>query len=131
VPENLGPGRQVDLKTARAASADSEVRPGPRPLTLRPNPAKTTQARPEAEKQSQKHYPHPPCRLRAVGSGTDWPGVCAQINRFGHNTYWWWGPGNPRATTVVAVTPGPVDDGGDATYLRAVLYQRADRGHAV
>jgi hypothetical protein len=25
----------------------------------------------------------------------------------GHNSYWWWGPGNPHATTVVAVTPGP------------------------
>ena len=24
----------------------------------------------------------------------------------GHNTEWWWGPGNPRATTVVAVVPG-------------------------
>ena len=31
VPENLGPGRQIDIKTTRAASADSEVRPGPRP----------------------------------------------------------------------------------------------------
>jgi hypothetical protein len=34
------PGRQVDLKTARAASADSEVRPGPRPrpyARIRPN----------------------------------------------------------------------------------------------
>jgi len=62
-----GPGRQVDLKTARAASADSEVRPGPRPLTLRPHQAKTTQARPEAEKQGRKHYPHPPCRIGAGG----------------------------------------------------------------
>ena len=35
----------------------------------------------------------------------------------GHNTYWWWGPGNPRATTVVAVMPGPADGGGDAAYL--------------
>jgi hypothetical protein len=35
----------------------------------------------------------------------------------GHNTYWWWGPGNPHATTVVAVMPGPVDGGGDAAYL--------------
>src|SRR5215469_4879321 len=35
----------------------------------------------------------------------------------GHNTYWWWGPGNPRATTVVAVMPGPMDGGGDAAYL--------------
>ena len=36
----------------------------------------------------------------------------------GHNTYWWWGPGNPRATTVVAVAPGPVDGTGYAAYLR-------------
>jgi 4-amino-4-deoxy-L-arabinose transferase-like glycosyltransferase len=35
----------------------------------------------------------------------------------GHNTYWWWGPGNPRASTVVAVMPGPQDGGGDAAYL--------------
>jgi hypothetical protein len=37
----------------------------------------------------------------------------------GHNTYWWWGPGNPHATTVVAVLPGPVDGTGFAAYLRA------------
>ncbi len=36
----------------------------------------------------------------------------------GHNTYWWWGPGNPRATTVVAVAPGPVNVTGYAAYLR-------------
>ena len=35
----------------------------------------------------------------------------------GHNTYWWWGSGNPHATTVVAVMPGPMDGGGDAAYL--------------
>jgi hypothetical protein len=28
----------------------------------------------------------------------------------GHNTLWWWGPGNPHATTVVAVLAGPKDD---------------------
>src|SRR5690242_11418917 len=47
-----GPGRQIDLKTARAASADSEVRPGPRPQTLRPYQAKTTEAGPEAQSTS-------------------------------------------------------------------------------
>jgi hypothetical protein len=36
----------------------------------------------------------------------------------GHNTYWWWGPGNPAATTVVAVAPGPMDTTGYAGYLR-------------
>jgi hypothetical protein len=35
----------------------------------------------------------------------------------GHNTYWWWGPGNPRATVVLAVAPGPVDVTGYAGYL--------------
>ena len=29
----------------------------------------------------------------------------------GHNSEWWWGPGNPRATTVIAVTPGPAGGG--------------------
>jgi 4-amino-4-deoxy-L-arabinose transferase-like glycosyltransferase len=36
----------------------------------------------------------------------------------GDNTFWWWGPGNPRAITVVAVAPGPVDGTGYAGYLR-------------
>jgi hypothetical protein len=75
---NLGPGRQVVIKTARTASADSEVRPGPRPLTLRPHQAKTPQARPEAEKQDQKHYPHPPCRLFAYSSTCPLAGPAAQ-----------------------------------------------------
>jgi hypothetical protein len=33
------------------------------------------------------------------------------------NSEWWWGPGNPRATTVVAVAPGPVDTTGYGAYL--------------
>src|SRR5207248_11191675 len=78
-----GPGRQVDLKTARAASADSEVRPGPRPLTLRPHQAKTTQARPEAEKQGRKHYPHPPCRLLAPDHWVRLSTAVAHIGPFG------------------------------------------------
>jgi len=36
----------------------------------------------------------------------------------GHNTYWWWGPGNPQASTVLAVMPGPLDGTGDSAYLR-------------
>jgi hypothetical protein len=35
----------------------------------------------------------------------------------GHNSEWWWGPGNPHATTVVAVAPGPRDTTGYAAYL--------------
>jgi hypothetical protein len=52
--------------------------------------------------------------INVLGRGTGLPTAVS-----GHNTYWWWGPGNPRATTVVAVLPGPVDDdGGGAPYLR-------------
>ena len=36
----------------------------------------------------------------------------------GHNTDWWWGPGNPHATTVVAVSPGPKAAGNYAAHLR-------------
>jgi 4-amino-4-deoxy-L-arabinose transferase-like glycosyltransferase len=50
--------------------------------------------------------------INVLGRGTGLPEAVS-----GHNTYWWWGPGNPRATTVVAVMPGPVDGGGDAAYL--------------
>ena len=35
----------------------------------------------------------------------------------GHNNEWWWGPGNPRATTVVAVAPGPRDVTDYGSYL--------------
>jgi 4-amino-4-deoxy-L-arabinose transferase-like glycosyltransferase len=35
----------------------------------------------------------------------------------GQNTVWWWGPGNPRATTVVAVAPSPDVIGDYAVYL--------------
>lgn len=36
-----------------------------------------------------------------------------------HNTDWWWGPGNPDATTVVAIAPGPEHDPGYAAQLRS------------
>ena len=35
----------------------------------------------------------------------------------GNNTSWWWGPGDPYATTVVAVTPGPEDSTDYPAYL--------------
>jgi 4-amino-4-deoxy-L-arabinose transferase-like glycosyltransferase len=37
----------------------------------------------------------------------------------GHDTEWWWGPGNPHATTVVAVTlgPGSSSRGSNLSYL--------------
>jgi 4-amino-4-deoxy-L-arabinose transferase-like glycosyltransferase len=50
--------------------------------------------------------------INVLGRGTGLPQAVS-----GHNTYWWWGPGNPDPTTVVAVMPGPADGGGDAAYL--------------
>ena len=60
-------------RTTRTASADSEVRPGPRPRPYAhtsSNPGKP--GRPE-------HYPHPPCRLRAALSWMKYPALSAQI----------------------------------------------------
>ena len=48
-----------------------------------------------------------------LGRGTALPTAVS-----GHNTYWWWGPGKPHATTVVAVAPGPMDVTGYGAYLR-------------
>jgi 4-amino-4-deoxy-L-arabinose transferase-like glycosyltransferase len=36
----------------------------------------------------------------------------------GQNNFWWWGPGNPHATTVVAVGPGPKATHDYGSYLR-------------
>jgi 4-amino-4-deoxy-L-arabinose transferase-like glycosyltransferase len=41
----------------------------------------------------------------------------------GQNTVWWWGPGNPDATTVVAVAPSPDVAGDYAAYLRRYFSQ--------
>ncbi len=51
--------------------------------------------------------------INELGRGTGLPGAVS-----GHNTYWWWGPGKPRAGTVVAVAPGPRDVTGYGGYLR-------------
>jgi 4-amino-4-deoxy-L-arabinose transferase-like glycosyltransferase len=51
--------------------------------------------------------------INQLGRGTGLP-----IAVSAHNSYWWWGPGNPRATTVVAVAPGPLDVTGYGAYLR-------------
>ncbi len=50
--------------------------------------------------------------INELGRGTGLPEAVS-----GHNTYWWWGPGNPKATTVVAVMPGPQDGTGYGAYL--------------
>jgi 4-amino-4-deoxy-L-arabinose transferase-like glycosyltransferase len=49
--------------------------------------------------------------INVLGKGTGLPTAVS-----GHNTYWWWGPGNPRASTVVAVLAR--GDATDAGYLR-------------
>jgi hypothetical protein len=56
-------------------------------------------------------------------------GEVGAINELGHgsglptavsdqNSEWWWGPGDPTATTVLAVSPGPRDLTGYDVYLR-------------
>ena len=50
--------------------------------------------------------------INELGRGTGLPTAVS-----GQNSEWWWGPGNPRATTVVAVMPGPVDVTGSGAYL--------------
>ena len=50
--------------------------------------------------------------INELGRGTGLPAAVS-----GDNTEWWWGPGNPRATTIVAVMPGPVDVTGLGAYL--------------
>jgi hypothetical protein len=56
--------------------------------------------------------------INELGRGTGLPTAVS-----GQNSFWWWGPGNPRATTVVAVAPGPVDVTGYADYLRRFFTQ--------
>ena len=43
--------------------------------------------------------------INELGRGKDLPTAVS-----GHNSQWWWGPGNPDATTVLAVAPGTVAD---------------------
>jgi Dolichyl-phosphate-mannose-protein mannosyltransferase len=50
--------------------------------------------------------------INELGRGTGLPTAVS-----GDNTEWWWGPGNPHATTVVAVMPGPIDITDPAAYL--------------
>ena len=59
-----------------AASAESEVRPGPSALTLRPYQAKTVEAGPEPEHLSTSSLPTMRCMSKACSprlSGTEWP----------------------------------------------------------
>ena len=51
--------------------------------------------------------------INELGRGTGLPTAVS-----GHNTLWWWGPGKPRASTVLAVAPGPMDVTGYGGYLR-------------
>jgi hypothetical protein len=51
--------------------------------------------------------------INELGRGT---GLPAAVSR--QNSEWWWGPGNPRATTIVAVANGPAGGGtGYGAYL--------------
>ncbi|HML00752.1 MAG TPA: glycosyltransferase family 39 protein [Acidimicrobiales bacterium] len=50
--------------------------------------------------------------INELGGGYGLPGAVS-----GHNNEWFWGPGNPHASTVVAVAPGPRDVTGYGSYL--------------
>src|SRR6266481_8087657 len=64
VPETWDPADESLAGQPERASADSEVRPGPRLPTLRPHHRKTAQAGPEARSPSSL----PNRRLRTIGS---------------------------------------------------------------
>src|SRR5579875_772006 len=51
--------------------------------------------------------------INELGRGTGLPAAVS-----GHNTAWWWGPGNPHASTVVVVAPGTRAAGDYAAALR-------------
>lgn len=51
--------------------------------------------------------------INELGRGTGLPTAVSA-----HNTDWWWGPGNPDATAVVAVAPGPDHAPEYAAHLR-------------
>ena len=50
--------------------------------------------------------------INELGRGAGLPAAVS-----GYDDEWWWGPGNPKATTVVAVAPGPLEVSGYAAYL--------------
>jgi 4-amino-4-deoxy-L-arabinose transferase-like glycosyltransferase len=50
--------------------------------------------------------------INELGRGSGLPTAVS-----GHNSEWWWGPGNPQATNVLAVAPGPRDVTGYEEYL--------------
>ena len=83
-----GPAGRSFCRTTRAASADSEARPGPSAPDPTPAPAQNRGSRagsrkagPEAGKQDQKHYPHPPCRIFICVGFMAGSVVCVQIAR--------------------------------------------------
>jgi len=52
--------------------------------------------------------------INELGRGMGLPAAVSS-----QNSEWWWGPGNPHATTIVAVAPGPAGGGtGYGAYLR-------------
>ena len=71
----------------------------------------------------------PPSQRASAVLYADNYGLAGAINELGRemglptavsrqNSEWWWGPGNPRASTIVAVAPGPAGGGtGYGAYL--------------
>ena len=85
--KNWDPADRSFHKTTRAASAESEVRPGPRLPTLRAHHIKIREAAPEAlptlSLPRRKHYPQSPCRIFTSLRGRPSSPYRAQIGPFG------------------------------------------------
>ena len=55
--------------------------------------------------------------INELGQHSGLPGAVGD-----HNNDWWWGPGNPAATTVLAIAPGPLDVTNYEGYLRGFFH---------
>jgi hypothetical protein len=60
--------------------------------------------------------------INELGPAVGLPGAVS-----GHNTEWWWGPGDPAATTILAVAPGPRDVTGYAGFLHTLCRSVVER----
>src|SRR5271165_4535741 len=69
------PAGRSSRRTARAASAESEVGPGPRLPTLRPYSVKIGEA-------GRKHYPQSPCRIFRLTLWVLQRSTCTQMFQF-------------------------------------------------
>ena len=105
VPKTWDPADRSSRRTARTASAESEVRPGPRPPTLRPHHRKSTEAGPEATIHSlpAEYGMYEGAGLRFAGSHrmAGFRGVVdLSCGRRPARSWWRWWRGGPGSATT-------------------------------